>query len=157
MRQHTTDKNSTGQVRSLRSKDRVEIVATVNKAPWTRLADLGGNDRSGFKSVAILLERAQIHDRRACRAAEWSAYPDNRFGFIAYTVNQGVRFLGVGDAAEAPPLQKGERMFKIKLPFSGCGRDLAEAIGIYHLHSELMEQHGRNTGPVDRDIALKIA
>lgn len=143
--------------RTVRFRGGSDIVAMQNTAPWTKVTDLAGDSRTGFKTISILVERAQIHDRQRCRVKDWADYPDNRFAFISYGGKAGVRFLGVGDSKDMPKVPEGESVFSLKLPWLGCGRDLAERIGVYHLHSELLEQHGRPSGKVDVKFAKKIA
>lgn len=144
-------------IRRNRSKGAETITSIESLAPWTTFEDLAGSDRSGFKTVATLIGRAQIHDRKKVRANEWDAYPTNRVAWVGYGSKIGLRFLGVGDKASSPDnVLPAERVFQVKLPFLGCGRDLAEALGIYHLHSELLEQHGRNTGAVDSKVITRF-
>lgn len=145
---------------AVRTRGEERVVSVTSLAKWTKLTDLGGDCRSGYKDVAILIQRVQKRDRRNCRCSNWGDYPTNRHAFVAYGSPRGVRLLGVGDKAglARENVAEDEHVAAIKLPFEGCGRDLAEAIGIYHIHAELLEQYrGRRTGAMKKDKAVKVA
>ena len=113
--------------------------------PWTRFAQLGGLSITGFKTLSMLIERAQIADRTLCEASRWDDYPTNRYAWLALG-HRSARFLGVGHEMKGIHLRTTEHLYRIELPWKGCGRDLAERVGIYNLHRELVEQYGKATG-----------
>jgi len=139
-----------------KTKGGEDQIAVDQLRKWTKFADLGGMSLTGFKTLAILIERSQIADRLACGVNRWDMYPRNRFAWLAIA-EKTARFIGVGHEVENIALRTGEDLFKIKLPWDGCGRDLAERVGIYKLHSELTEKHGRNKGAVLKEFALKAS
>lgn len=113
--------------------------------PWTRFAQLGGLSITGFKTLSMLIERAQIVDRTSCEASRWDDYPTNRYGWLALG-HRSARFLGIGHENLSVRLSATEHLYRIELPWRGCGRDLAEKVGIYNLHRELVEQYGKSSG-----------
>lgn len=78
-------------------------------------------DVTGWSTIATLIKRAQIHDKRDCNTWKWVDYPANRFGWI--TTNG--RFVGVG-VQPKHKLQDDELLVRIELPFEGSGVTLSE-------------------------------